>query len=217
MRRRASDPRCIAAAVALLVRDAQPELLATAPAEASVLAARLAVAAMQKVGIEARPLAVGVQICNSALAPLVSRHLAERRTLPSAELMTEWIQASPAGARPPRWWTILGVGEQPPHVVAIVAGRWLVDLSIDLASAPLYGVELAPFSEQVSDEFLAGPGVVDLQTSGGELITYVRLLQQDVEHLPTWTSPAWRIRRQSNYLADGLRRTMRDAARGFGA
>lgn len=42
------------------------------------------------------------------------------------------------------------------HLVAIVAGRWLLDLSIDQGNQPDKGIELGPVVHAVCDGFLTG-------------------------------------------------------------
>lgn len=73
------------------------------------------------------------------------------------------------------------------HLVAILDGRLLVDLSIDSISRPELGVKPEPFVTEVSRGFLSG-GVVDLMVRGGRARYHAHPERKDYRGLPAWES-----------------------------
>lgn len=86
------------------------------------------------------------------------------------------------------------------HLVAILDGRLLVDLSIDSIARPELGVEPEPFVAEVPSEFVSG-GTVDLPVRGGQAQYRAQPQRKDYRDLPAWEqAPPDEIAR----LADAL-------------
>lgn len=149
-----------------LVRDLPPRMIAIGyERRTCILHARIAIDALRTLGIKANPLAVRVQVFNAEYVAQVNRI---GRMLTHGDTLDE------------KAWTIgIGYGANPAatapgydgHVLVIVDGRWAVDLTIDQANRPQYGIELSPHYWQPSPGFLLGD-LPEVFEAGESIVRY---------------------------------------------
>jgi hypothetical protein len=127
-----------------------------------ILFTRIAVDVCRERGVRARPLPVSVAITATAD--------------PETPILLGFEGLRPKGA-PDDYWD--------GHLVAILDGRLLVDLSIDSIARPEIGVEPEPLVAEVGPEFVAG-GTVDLSVRGGHACYRAQPRRKDYRDLPAW-------------------------------
>lgn len=130
-----------------------------------ILHTRVAVDILRELGVTARPLAARVMVFNAKFAE-------ETRRLGHFPLQGDDLS-------PEAWNVVIGYGTDPSadrpgfdgHLLAVVNERWALDLTIDQASRPKYGIELAPHFWAVDQRFLRGEAP-DIFEAGGSYVRY---------------------------------------------
>jgi hypothetical protein len=169
-----------------------------------ILCTALTIDAARHFGVAATPLKVRLRTDNAVATRIVAECEAAGR---------------PAIVADPEAWSVgLGFGSPgegatggdydraglwPGHLVAIVAGRWLVDLSADQANSPEHGIELAPLAAVVTPRFLAGDEDVVGEQRG------CRVQYRAFPGEPDWThSPQWDPRSRRGLTEEVIRRML---------
>jgi len=127
-----------------------------------ILFTRMAVDVCRERGIRAKPLPVSVEMTATAD--------------PGTPVLLGFEGQRPPDA-PDDYWD--------GHLVPILDGRLLVDLSIDSIARPEIDLEPEPFVAEVRPEFLAG-GSLDLPVSGGQARYRAHPERRDYRDLPAW-------------------------------
>jgi hypothetical protein len=127
-----------------------------------ILFTRIAVDVCRERGVRAKALPVSVEITAAAD--------------PEASILLGFEGQRPADAPDDVW---------DGHLVAILDGRLLVDLSIDSIVRPELGVDPEPFVAEVPPEFVSG-GTVDLPVRGGRARYRAQPKRKDYRDLPAW-------------------------------
>lgn len=144
-----------------------------------ILQTRIATVVLRELGFRARPLACRVMVGNQAWCELAG-------TLGRFPRPEDWQ------GRDDVW--CLGIGPGGPdgpgyngHVIAVVEERHALDLTIDQADRPKYGIELEPHRWETSQGFLTGvePAIF---THDGSLVRYDALpTEQGYLRAVDWT------------------------------
>jgi hypothetical protein len=142
-----------------------------------ILFTRIAVDVCRERGIRARALPVSVEITATAD--------------PETSILLGFKGQRPTDA-PDDFWD--------GHLVAIIDGRLLLDLSIDSIARPELGVEPEPFVAEVLPEFISG-GTVDLSIRGGQARYSAQPERKDYRDLPAWERAT---QNEITQLADAL-------------
>ncbi len=188
-----------------LIRIGQPFIVKFIALNNCVLITRIAIDVLGDFGIAASPLTVHVVGHNAAYDRLV-RNLGSP-TDPEAfrrlcnEHVASTFRVGGGGEDGPNDW--------PHHLVAIVEGRQLLDLSIGQASSAERGIELSPILARCDEDFLAGRCELEHTTKmSGCYLKYEALLDE-TSYRPTWgwkSSPAHIfnsvVKRMQDDLAD---------------
>lgn len=146
-----------------------------------ILHTKVALLRARQDGLRAEALACKVQIANRAMLKVHER-------LGRAPEPDEW--------GPDAWSLGIGFGQPDPeerpgydgHVVVIVAGRFLMDLTLDQASRPERGIFLRPgFFGPLSREFLRGATIVGFTMNGSEVRYEAMPGERGFLTKPDWT------------------------------
>ena len=157
---------------------AQPAIRAQFGANACIVGTRVAVEVLRHYELRAEPMAVQVQVYNPAYVESVERG-----------------KSLDAIADDPECWSAqLGFTGQPQadgeldmHVVALVEGRMLLDLTLDQCSAPEHNVVLTPgvFNE-LSPDFASG-GTMIYPVNGCNVVYTAHPKEKGYLTAPYWT------------------------------
>lgn len=147
-----------------------------------ILHTRYAVDTLRDLGLRARPFTTRVMVGN-----------AEWRRI--AEQIGRWPQADEWTDE--AWCVGVGFGADPRderpgydgHVIAVVNDRWALDLTIDQANRPQYGIELSPHYWPATPAFLRGDEPAQFLVGEGSHVHY-DAMPDDREFLHT---PDWRL------------------------
>lgn len=150
----------------LFARAAKPALAAVYPPDSCINAACIAQRVFDVLGMKSQPLTVQVDVMNPPLVRFLNRFHAEHKRQPSEQ---EWTDAAAAI----KGGHIIGLGyAQSPipgqpyternrwagHLVTILEGRVLIDITLDQADRPGSGIVLKPVVQEVLPAFLVGSG-----------------------------------------------------------
>lgn len=135
-----------------LMDIARPKILKEFRADSCIASTAICLDVLTRRGILAEPLAVRTMIFNQ---PFVAR-IERTGVFPNGEKeIAEWTAADGSYS--------VGIGFGPPqpgkwagHLVAIAERQYLIDISVDQANRPLYGMEFDSVAVEIDEDFLAG-------------------------------------------------------------
>lgn len=138
-------------AIQTLLDTARPKILKEYRADSCIASTAICVDVLTRLGILAEPLAVRLMIFNQ---PFVAR-IEQTGIFPKGDEIKEWTAEDGSysvgigfgPAQPGKW---------PGHLVAIAEKKYLIDISVDQANRPIYGMEFKPIFIEVEEEFFSG-------------------------------------------------------------
>ena len=171
-----------------LVEVGRPTILEIADENSCIFSTRLAVDYLQSKGILAEPMAVSLV----AYSPEFVRRADELGSMPDQQLTQQWFEESPAV-----WSVGVGVPEKASstsagwegHLVAIVEGRYLLDLSADQVSRPEKQMLVKPFFCELAlqqESFLSGGTLSVFSKQHALLLYHARLNDRSYAQAADW-------------------------------
>jgi hypothetical protein len=158
-----------------------------------IASARITIEVLNDYGISAEPVSVDAAVFNETAVRLLED--------PDAEI--------PAGGKP--YVIFIGpeagpalAGKWPGHLVAVAAGRLLIDLTLPEFSRPASGIDLQPIAVPVSERFLHGTEIA--HTRFGPTAVRWKALPEDRSYRG---SPLWAERERIRAPAGRIIKAMR--------
>lgn len=145
-----------------LINIVRPKILKEFTVDSCIVSTAICIDVLKKYGILAEPLVVKTMIFNQ---PFVAR-LERTGVFPNSEQeIAEWTVADGSYS--------VGIGFGPPqsgkwagHLVAIAEREYLIDISVDQACRPFYGMIFNPITVRINEEFLAGKSCIVFNYNG---------------------------------------------------
>lgn len=178
-----------------LAEHSRPILLRSFRSDSCIESTAAAIDVLAAFKIAARALPVEVAAFNAPAVEMLDRDMLARDhpdAWDAAGAHSVGIGVAPMPTRPDRF-----AG----HLVAVVAGRWLLDLSLDQASRPLRGLTLGPLLVPYLAEQMA-TGWTTYETANGTTVMYRR---SQIVRGPVWRgAPGWTRAAQRRAIAADL-------------
>jgi hypothetical protein len=172
----------------LLAAEARPMILAGWGPESCAVSTRIALDVCRAVGVSAKPLAVAVMAFNEPAWPL-------------------FLDGVPVHEWPPEAWSVGIDPEERSHVVALVEGTTLLDLSADQLDRPEKRLRVPePVVARVGPAFLTDGDHLGLSDDEGTRLLYRRGGDLNWLH----RSPDWTERRRRASIVGALVRRLRE-------
>lgn len=138
-----------------MARIARPKILNEFRADSCIASTAIGIEVLTRLGILAEPLPVRAMVFNK---PFVAR-IEKTGIFPQGDEIKTWTDEDGS------YSLGIGVGTQQPgkwagHLVVLVEKAYLVDLSVDQASRPQYGMTFEPFAIKVENSFFSGTPLV---------------------------------------------------------
>jgi len=184
-----------------LAKIARPKILEKFRADSCIVSTAIGIDVLTKFGILAEPLPVQVMIFNK---PFIDR-IGQTGVLPTGDELKSWTKEDGS-------YSIgIGVdghskhGKWDGHLVIVAEKRYLVDLSIDQANRPDYGMVFEPIVVEVNDSFFHGKHshifrIASSIDANDCVFRYVAVPSNQGYHL----SPDWTIYNRRKSIVDTL-------------
>lgn len=168
--------------VSVLMGEGREAVLGRFAAASCIASTRVAVELLRSYGVRAGALCVEALVFNPAMAAAVAAGAPEPR-----------CRAEMAVRQRRDGWHSIGIGLEDPgspvwsgHVVCVVGGRGVLDLSLDQAIRPQHGIWTRPAWFEAEREFLAGGCEAAIEQAGSVIRYRARPHDRAFLHAPDW-------------------------------